>query len=166
MSNGDNQKNPAILPPEDSIGLAVADVLQAQFDVTRRLVERCETLASARRGDRVAPITAAARLLRASGQLALGLARVARIETRHRSIIERPQPLKPSEPELNSEKNQYPEGRTALQELEHRLERLVGFQEHDAQVNYVAGALGIDEDEASQIVPGPYARSDDDEEDD
>src|SRR5262249_51877680 len=154
--------NQAVLPPEDSLGLAIADILQAQFGATHRLVERCETLASARRGDRVAPITAAARLLRASGQLALGLARVARIETRHRSIIARPQPLKAPEPELNSEKTEYPEGRTAVEELKYRLERLASFKEHDAQIDYVSGAVGIDDEEARRIVPGPFARSDED----
>lgn len=75
--------------------------LSKHLDVASGLVTRCEAMAKVRRGDRLGPIYAAARLMRADAQVAKALAQVALLETRHRSIIERVQPPASKSPELN-----------------------------------------------------------------
>jgi hypothetical protein len=108
--------------------------LGAQFEDVRSLVKRCKVLAND--GD-IDAINAASGLIRANAQLAAGLARVAQIETRHRSIVEKPHEKPQAEPpqraELNS-RNSLPspsEGGSnegAKRRLEERLEREVRVQ--------------------------------------
>lgn len=64
------------------------------------LLDRCETLASAKRGNRLGPILAASRLLYANAQVAKVLAQVALVESRRRTIVETVQPYKPTPDEL------------------------------------------------------------------
>jgi hypothetical protein len=66
------------------------------------LLARCETLAEARRGDRLGPIYAAARLLNANAQVARALAHVGLVERRSRTIVETIQAPGTKNSELNS----------------------------------------------------------------
>jgi len=63
---------------------------------------RCEELANFRKGDRLGPVYAAARLMNANAQVAKALAQVAPIESRRSSIVERIQLPDPKTAELNS----------------------------------------------------------------
>jgi hypothetical protein len=65
----------------------------AEFlDMGSGLVERCEHLAAVPKGDRLAPIYAAARLMHANANVARSFAYVAQVERRQRTIIEHIQP--------------------------------------------------------------------------
>lgn len=61
--------------------------LGGQLESLSSMVERCEVLAGG--GDPIVAIIAAATLARANAQLGISLARVAKVETRHRSITDR-----------------------------------------------------------------------------
>ncbi len=76
--------------------------LSEHLEVGATLVGRCEQLAMAHRGDRLGPLYAAARLMRANALVAQALAHVAQVEYRQRSIVERIQPPDPKLAELNS----------------------------------------------------------------
>lgn len=174
-SDGNRDLSTIILPPEDDIGRAVAEELRGQFGSSRRLIARCENLAAAQRGDRVRAIFAAANLLRASAHMANSVARVAKIETRHRSISEVSQPLRSPEDELNSKKREAQEkfehNRKARRELEDKLQRMLDLEQYQAHLDFVASAAGIDAHLLSAEVPPPRYRSgsgdaDDDEDDD
>jgi len=130
---------PADLCTEDALAksdeelrrLAVAR-LSEHLDIGSSLVTRCEELASVHRGDRIGPIYAAARLMRANAQVAKALAQVALLETRHRSIVERIQRAVPKPGELNcSSQNRGEEGESEEQAAEgnlkvwHRLQQIV-----------------------------------------
>jgi hypothetical protein len=54
----------------------------------RGMLDRCEAMSKAARGDRLGPIYAAARLMNANAQDARALAHVALVESRRRMIIE------------------------------------------------------------------------------
>jgi hypothetical protein len=165
MSRRYNQKKESVvLLPEEVIGLEVAGILRCQFGAGHRLLERCEELAAVPSDNPVAPIVAAARMIRASGQLAFGLARIARIETRHRSIIEPVQPFAAAPAELNSEKNEPPG--SAMKEFARRIENLSRMNDYDAQIDFVASAAGIEEYDARQIVPAPRLDGPEEEEED
>jgi hypothetical protein len=96
-------KPPAPDPDEKFRHLA-AEHMAEQLGMSVSLVGRCTDLAGAARGDRVGPLAAAARLMNASARVGQVLAHVALVERRHCSIVERIQPPKPAEEELNSQK--------------------------------------------------------------
>ncbi len=83
------RKKPEILPPDEALRIVTAERLAAQLDRGMRLIARCEDLASARRGDRIGAINAAARVMRANADAAGAFARVAQVEMRQRSIVEK-----------------------------------------------------------------------------
>lgn len=66
------------------------------------LLERCEALSNATRGDRLGPLYAAARLLNANAHVARALAHVGLVERRSRTIVETVQRPAPKIAELNS----------------------------------------------------------------
>jgi hypothetical protein len=66
------------------------------------MLDRCEAMSKAARGDRLGPVYAAARLMNANAQVARALAHVALVESRRRMIIETIQPPAPKKAELNS----------------------------------------------------------------
>jgi hypothetical protein len=66
------------------------------------LAQLCEDLANKVKGDRLGPIYAAARVMRANAAVAEVLATVGGIERRRRSIVERIQPSDPKKAQLNS----------------------------------------------------------------
>lgn len=72
--------------PETRLKQAAADHIAAQLACNARLMARCEALADAKRGDRIAALNAASRLMRADAGLLAQLARVAQIESVHRTI--------------------------------------------------------------------------------
>jgi hypothetical protein len=78
-------KSPENLP-ETRLKQAAADHITAQLACNARLMAHCEALAEAKRGDRVAALNAASRLMRADAGLLAQLARVAQIESVHRTI--------------------------------------------------------------------------------
>jgi hypothetical protein len=86
---------------EDFRRYAVAR-LADHLEVGVSLAQRCEQLAGVANGDRVAPITAAARLMNANARIAEALATMAQLERRRRSIVERIQPVENKNAELNS----------------------------------------------------------------
>ena len=98
--------------------------LAEHLDVGAGLVARCEHLANLPGGDRLGPLYAAARLMRANAQIASALARVAQVEIRRRSIVERIQPPDPRLAELNS-KNEVEKNDDAVAKLEERLDALL-----------------------------------------
>lgn len=81
--------------------LAAAQLVQ-HLDMGTLLVARCQALAQVARGDRLGPLAAAARLMRANAQVAQTLAHVAMVERRQRTIVERIQQPVPRIGELNS----------------------------------------------------------------
>jgi hypothetical protein len=85
------------------------------------LLARCETLAEAKRGDRLGPIYAAARLLNADAQVARALAHVGLVERRSRTIVETLQAPGAQNNELNS--RFAADGDDARAEFERRLDR-------------------------------------------
>jgi hypothetical protein len=98
--------------------------LAEYLDIGASLVARCEHLAELPKGDRLGPIYAAARMMRANAQVASALARVAQVEIRRRSIVERIQPPDPRLAELNS-KNEVEKEDDAVAKLEERLNALL-----------------------------------------
>lgn len=89
-------------PPEIALRHAAANHITASLARNARLMARCEELAGARRGDRIAALNAAARLMRAdSGTLSM-LARVAQMESIHRTITQTIPAFGANEPGLNS----------------------------------------------------------------
>ncbi|MGZ5937797.1 MAG: hypothetical protein ACXWLK_10425 [Rhizomicrobium sp.] len=132
---GDGQNdNPAplveLLPPrpdDDALRRLAVERLADHLDIGASLIERCETLAFAQRGDRLGPIYAAARLMRAQAHVADALAHVAQVERRRRSIVERIQPVPPKPgdliPKLTREE--------ALASMQQKLDRLLFRQKQD-----------------------------------
>jgi len=114
-------------PTEDSLRRLVVERLAEHMEIGASLIARCEQLAMAQRGDRLAPIYAAARLMRAQAQVADALAHVAQVERRRRSIVERIQHDQPTKEELIREIEKEREARShdPLEELEDRLDRLL-----------------------------------------
>jgi hypothetical protein len=62
--------------------------LAEYLDIGANLVQRCEHLAELPKGDRLAPLYAAARLMHANANVARSFAHVAQVERRQRTIIE------------------------------------------------------------------------------
>ena len=79
---------PAAPRPDDELRRLAAVRLADHLDRTTSLIQRCEELALRRKGDKLGPIDAAARLMRANAVVASALARVAQVESRHRSVVE------------------------------------------------------------------------------
>ncbi|MGA9795359.1 MAG: hypothetical protein WBQ17_07475 [Rhizomicrobium sp.] len=90
------------IPPELALRTAAASHLQANLARNGRLMAHCEKLAGARRGDRVAALNAAARLIRADAGMLSTLARVAQIESVHRTIVDKFSGLTPHGANSNS----------------------------------------------------------------
>ena len=95
------------------------------------MLDRCEAMSKAARGDRLGPIYAAARLMNANAQVARALAHVALVESRRRMIVETIQSPPPKKAELNSrflsredEEDSPKNNEDARAALERRLDRL------------------------------------------
>lgn len=114
-------------PTEDELRRAAVEHLAQHMEIGAALIARCEHLAMAQRGDRLAPIYAAARLMRAQAHVADALAHVAQVERRRRSIVERIQHDQPTKEELIQEIEREKKARSLdpLAELEDRLDRLL-----------------------------------------
>jgi hypothetical protein len=98
-------ETPAAAPqPDEALRRLAASRLAEHLDIGAQLVARCKKLADVTRGDRLGPLTAAARLMNSNARIAHALAHVALVERRQRTIIERIQPAKPESVELNSKK--------------------------------------------------------------
>lgn len=76
--------------------------LADHLEIGISLAGHCEMLAGKTTGDRLGPVYAAARLMRANAAVAEALANLAQIERRRRSIVERIQSPDPKQAELNS----------------------------------------------------------------
>lgn len=101
----DGQTNPTEEPSpqrDDELRRLAAERLAEHLDIGASLVARCEHLAELPKGDRLGPIYAAARLMRAQALVAQALANVVQVERRQRSIVERIQSPDPKQAELNS----------------------------------------------------------------
>jgi hypothetical protein len=97
----------AVVPEEEprsdeELRRLAAERLTEHLEMGASLVARCEHLAELPRGDRLGPLYAAARLMRANAFVAQALANVVQVERRKRSIIERIQPPDPKTAELNA----------------------------------------------------------------
>ena len=105
------------------------------------MLDRCEAMSRAARGDRLGPVYAAARLMNANAQVARALAHVALVESRRRMIIETIQPPPPKNTELNSRFSSAEENDNALVELERRIDRLAkaAQQEQEREEDLAAG---------------------------
>ena len=88
-----------VTPGDDLRRLAV-ERLADHLEIGASLIERCETLAFAQRGDRLGPLYAAARLMHAQARVADALAHFAQVERRRRSITERIQTVRPKPQDL------------------------------------------------------------------
>jgi len=123
-SDPSHDENPVPATTDDELRRLAAERLAQHLDMGAALVARCRDLAQAGRGDRLGPLGAAARLLRANAHVAQTLAHVALVERRQRTIIERVQTPDPETAELNSEKL------TRREEAEHRLKYWRRMSEH------------------------------------
>lgn len=112
------------------------------------MLDRCEAMSKAARGDRLGPVYAAARLMNANAQVARALAHVALVESRRRTIIETIQSPQPKNAELNSrflspenEEDSQKNKDDAFAELERRIDRLVkaAQQEQEREEELAAG---------------------------
>jgi hypothetical protein len=118
-------------PPEqadkrdDELRLLAAERLAEYLDIGAGLVARCEHLAAVPKGDRLGPLNAAARLMRANAQVAQALATVAQVERRRRSIVERIEPVDPKIAELNSENKKNEIGAETRLKIYRRMKELV-----------------------------------------
>ncbi len=80
----------------------VAARMAEQVDIGCSLTERCEHLAELPEGDRLGAINGAARMMRANAFAAQAFAKVARVERRQKTIVERIQPPVFKTADLNS----------------------------------------------------------------
>ena len=104
------------------------------------MIDRCEAMSKAARGDRLGPVYAAARLMNANAQVARALAHVALVESRRRMIIETIQPPAPKKARLNSrfpspqnEEESPEEKDNAVAALESRLNRLLEASQQEQE---------------------------------
>ena len=88
------------MTPDDDLRRLAVERLADHLEIGASLIERCETLAFAQRGDRLVPLYAAARLMHAQARVAGALAHVAQVERRRRSITERIQTVRPNPQDL------------------------------------------------------------------
>jgi hypothetical protein len=91
-----------VLSPDEVHRQSAVEELADYLTRSGGMLARCETMSKATRGDRLAPVYAAARLMNANAQVAKALAHVALVESRRRVIVETIQPPQPKNTELNS----------------------------------------------------------------
>lgn len=103
---------------------AAVESLSESLDEARALLARCTAMANAKRGDRLGPVYAAAKLMQAHAQIARALAHVALVERRSRTIVETIQPRAAKNPELNSAIS-YPPGESPKEKLLDLIKRLL-----------------------------------------
>ena len=84
------------------VGQFAVGKLAEHLEIGVTLAHHCEIQAGKAKGDRLGPVYAAARLMRANAAVAEALATVGGIERRRRSIVERIQSPDPRVAELNS----------------------------------------------------------------
>ena len=96
------EKPSEVLNSADEVRRFAAEKLCGHLAAGVSLLEQCETLAATRKGDRVKPVFAAARLMFAQARIAEALATVSKVERVRRTIIERVQPPAPQNADLNS----------------------------------------------------------------
>jgi hypothetical protein len=106
---GELRTEDALGKSDEELRRLVAARLAEHVDIGSSLIAHCEHLAGLAKGDRVAPVHAAARLMRADAQVAQAFAQVAQafaqvaqLERRSRRIVERVQPVVPKNADLNS----------------------------------------------------------------
>ena len=142
--------NPSELRTEDALAksdeelrrLAVARLAE-HLDIGSSLVTHCEEMAQVKRGDRLGPLYAAARLMRANAQVAKALAQVALLESRHRSIVERVQSPDPKTAELNCSLQSRGEGASEEEQSETNLKVWRRLQEIVVEaIRFRAGESG------------------------
>ena len=113
---------------DEALRRLAAERLADHLEIGISLAGHCEMLAGKTKGDRLGPVYAAARLMRANAAVAEALANVAQIERRRRSIVERIQPPDPKKAELNSrlqeEKSAAEERLKLLKHVGGRLEQM------------------------------------------
>jgi hypothetical protein len=111
---------------DDELRRFAVERLIDHLEIGASLVERCERLAFARRGDRVGPMHAAARLMQANAKVADALAHVAQIERRRRSIIERIQPVQVDKTKLIQKnwEEKKAERQRRIRSIEEKLDRV------------------------------------------
>ncbi|MGC9953585.1 MAG: hypothetical protein ABSD21_04835 [Rhizomicrobium sp.] len=122
----------AVVPDEDpsparsdeEFRRLAAERLTEYLEMGASLMARCEHLAELPKGDRLGPLYAAARLMRANALVAQALANVVQVERRQRSIVERIQSPDPKIAELNSKIKMEGE-EDARERLERRLDALL-----------------------------------------
>jgi uncharacterized membrane protein YccC len=96
------EEDPSAARSDEELRRLAAERLAEHLEMGVSLVARCEHFAELPRGDRLGPLYAAARLMRANAFVAQALANVVQVERRKRSIIERIQPPDPKIAELNA----------------------------------------------------------------
>ena len=99
---GELRTEEALDKSDEELRRLVAARLAEQVDIGSSLIARCEHLASLPKGNRVAPLHAAARLVQADARAAQAFAQVSQLERRSRRIVERVQPVTPQNADLNS----------------------------------------------------------------
>ncbi len=125
-----------------------ADKLAEHLAVGVSLAQLCEGLANKVKVDRLGPIYAAARVMRANASVAEVPATVAGIERRRRSIVDRVQAPKPEPGELNSglEKIKSPAGE--------RMERFALLNEQIERAACMRPGEGCTAEEIAQVRAG------------
>lgn len=109
---------------------AAAEQLAGYLATASGMLKRCDRLSDVKRGDKLGPIFAAARLMNSTSQVARVLAQVALVERRSRTIVETVQTFPPKKGKLNSPFS-YAEGESpkevadARVALENRLDELL-----------------------------------------
>ena len=115
---------PALEKTDEELRRLTVLRLAEHLDIGSNLLMYCEQQTEISRKDRLGPINAAARLLRANAEIARTLAHVAHVEIRRRSIVERIQSLNPRLAALYS-KNEIEKKDDMRAELEARLDKLL-----------------------------------------
>ncbi len=124
--NTSNTSTPA--EAEEDLRRRAVERLGDHLEIGISLAEHCEMLAGKLKGDRLGPVYAAARLMRANAAVAEALATLAQIERRRRSIVERIQTPNPKKAELNSrlqeEKSMAEDGLKRIQQVDGLLKQM------------------------------------------
>lgn len=143
----DAQTQSLLLPDDEQLRRLAAVRLAEHLDRGAALIARCQNLAQSQRGDRLGPIYAAARLMRADAGVAQALAHVVMVERRSRTIVEQIQRPDKKTAELNSilEKQQKDrEKRKSIQEqlkekvqqaIQREKDELAAIAEQEKQTN-------------------------------
>ena len=145
-ADGDAEASSAVLCSDDDLRRVTAAQLARHLDMGAELVARCQALAQVARGDRLGPLTAAARLMRANAHVAQTLAHVALVERRQRTIVERIQGPASNSAELNSKKL------SQREEAWNRLKFWRRMQEHVERAVRVRMGESDEPDRIAQIV--------------